>query len=114
VGGVGLRALVGKWCGGSGAFAREVTGRCDARDDAASPRLFVAAPRATTDRKRRDRLGRLAQRLIYPFCGSPSHRGYPVGVAVEGKLDAGVPSEVLDVLRRRARVSRIAKELCLC
>jgi hypothetical protein len=36
-----------------------------------------------------------------------------MAVAVEGKLDAGVPSEVLDVLRMRARVSRIVKELCL-
>jgi hypothetical protein len=36
-----------------------------------------------------------------------------VGVAVEGKLDAGVPGEVLDVLRVRARASRIVKELRL-
>ena len=47
-------------------------------------------------------LSRLAQRLVHPFCGSSAHRGYPVRVAVKGELNAGVPEEVLNVLRVRA------------
>jgi hypothetical protein len=37
-----------------------------------------------------------------------------VRVAVEGKLYGGVVSELLGVLRMRARVSSIVKKLCFC
>jgi hypothetical protein len=59
-------------------------------------------------------VGRLAQRFVHAVGGVAYHRGLPVGVAVEGWLDDGVPREVIGVLRMRARGSRIVKQPCLC
>ncbi len=47
-------------------------------------------------------LSRLAQRLVYPVCGVAAHARHPVGVAIAGTLYAGVPQQVLNVLRVRA------------
>jgi hypothetical protein len=38
----------------------------------------------------------------HPFGGVAAHRGHPVRVPIEDELNAGVPGEVLDVLRVRA------------
>ena len=48
------------------------------------------------------RIRSLGQRLARPVGGVAAHRGPLVGVAVKGKLDAGVPREVLGVLRMYA------------
>jgi hypothetical protein len=56
----------------------------------------------------------LAQHLVHAIGGIAAHRWYPVGVGVQGKVYAGVLGEVLNILRMRVRVSRVAKELCLC
>ena len=59
---------------------------------------YVVTSRHTTERKRRARVGSLAQRLIRPVGGSSAHARYPVGVPIEGDLDRSVPGELLDAL----------------
>jgi hypothetical protein len=59
----------------------------------------VATPRATTESKRRARVGLLTQRFLHRARGVRAHARYPVGVAVEGKLYAGVAEQVLNVFR---------------
>ncbi len=76
------------------------------RDNAASARLALAAPRPTTEGKRRARVGPLAQRLVHPVGGVPPHRGHPMAVVVEGQLDTGVPGEVLNVPEMDALAER--------
>jgi hypothetical protein len=49
--------------------------------------------------------------FVYRACGVLSYGGHPMAVTVEGKLNAGVPGEVLDVLWVRA-ASRMVKQVC--
>jgi hypothetical protein len=49
----------------------------------------VAQTRPSTEGKRRVGVSRLAQRLVHPFGGVAAHRGHPVRIPIEGKLDAG-------------------------
>ena len=41
----------------------------------------------------------VAQRLVHPVGGVVAHRGHPLGEAVGGNLNVGVPGEVLDILQ---------------
>jgi hypothetical protein len=56
--------------------------------------------------------GHLTQRFIHIFGSMSAHARYPVRVAIQDPLDAGVPREVLNVLRCVRRASRIEKHLC--
>jgi hypothetical protein len=51
------------------------SGGCGEGDDATGARLFVVAPRPTTESKRRARVGLLAQRLVHPLGGVPAIEG---------------------------------------
>ena len=74
----------------------------------------MAASRLIIEGKWTAIVGYLAQRFVYPFGGVAAHRGHSVRVPIEFELYGGVVSEVLGVLRMRARVSSIVKKLCLC
>ena len=74
--GAGLRALVGKGCGGPAAFACDVSGRSSARTGATGARLAVAAPRYGLE----GQTGRLAAALFTRVPGSSVLRRSPRGV----------------------------------
>ncbi len=81
----------------------------------------MAAARPSREEKRRAREGRLAQRfvrhlvtfkrIVHRRRGGAAHARYPVRVAVEGQLRAGVAGQVLDVLGV-LRASTIVRHLC--
>jgi len=57
----------------------------------------MVSPRPTTEGKRNTRAGHLAQCFVHPVDNVLAHGVHLGGVVVKGELDAGVPSEVLDI-----------------